>query len=67
VIYTLASVSANDVRDVINGTSEEVPGDKLLKMIKRAQVKMELETDKTVDSNNCCDLEKESRVPNKHI
>jgi len=29
VMYTLASVSANDVRDVINGTSEEVPGDTL--------------------------------------
>ncbi len=55
----LASVSADDVRDVINVTSEEVPDDKILKMIKRAQVTLELETDKTVDSSNCSDAEKE--------
>ncbi len=55
----LASVSADDVRDVINVTSEEIPGDKILKMIKRAQVTLELETDKTVDSSNCSDAEKE--------
>ena len=57
--YTLASVSADDVRDVINVTSEEVPDDKILKMIKRAQVSLELETDKQVDSSNCSDAEKE--------
>ena len=55
----LASVSTDDVRDVINITSEEVPDDKILKMIKRAQVSLELETDKTVDSSNCSDAEKE--------
>jgi len=55
----LASVSADDVRDVINVTSEEVPDDKALKMIKRAEVTLELETDKTVDSSNCSDAEKE--------
>ena len=55
----LASVSADDVRDVINVTSEEIPDDKILKMIKRAQVSLELETDKTVDSSNCSDAEKE--------
>jgi len=55
----LASVSADDVRDVINVTSEEVPDNKVLKMIKRAEVTLELETDKTVDSSNCSDPEKE--------
>jgi len=55
----LASVSADDVRDVINVTSEEVPDDKISKMIKRAEVTLELETDKTVDSSNCSDAEKE--------
>jgi len=55
----LASVSADDVRDVINVTSEEVPDDKILKMIKRAEVTLELETDKQVDSSNCSDAEKE--------
>jgi hypothetical protein len=49
----LASVSADDVRDVINVTSEDVPDDKISKMIKRAEVTLELETDKQVDSSNC--------------
>ena len=56
----MASVSADDVRDVINVTSEEVPDDKILKMIKRAEVTLELETDRTVDSSNCSDAEKEA-------
>jgi len=55
----LASVSADDVRDIINVTAEEVPDDKILKMIKRAEITLELETDKTVDSSNCSDPEKE--------
>jgi hypothetical protein len=54
------SVSADDVRDVINVTSEEVPDNKILKMIKRAEVTLELETDKTMDSSNCSDAEKEA-------
>jgi len=60
VTYTLVSVSADDVRDVINVTSEEIPDDKISKMIKRAQVSLELETDKHVDSSNCSDAEKEA-------
>jgi hypothetical protein len=56
----LASVSADDVRDVINVTSEEVPDNKISKMIKRAEVTLELETDKQVDSSNCNDAEKEA-------
>ena len=56
----MASVSADDVRDVINVTSEEVPDNKVLKMIKRAEVTLELETDKTVDYSNCSDAEKEA-------
>ena len=55
----MASVSVDDVRDVINVTSEEVPDDKILKMIKLAEVTLELETDKTVDGSNCSDAEKE--------
>jgi hypothetical protein len=56
----LATVSADDIRDVINVTSEEIPDNKISKMIKRAQVTLELETDKTVDSNDCSDQEKEA-------
>ena len=56
----LATVSADDIRDVINITSEEIPDNKISKMIKRAQVTLELETDKQVDSDNCTDAEKEA-------
>jgi hypothetical protein len=40
----LASVGVDDVRDVINVSSAEVPDAKVLKMIKRAEVTLELET-----------------------
>jgi len=40
----VASVSVDDVRDVINVSSAEVPDAKVLKMIKRAEVTLELET-----------------------
>jgi len=59
VTETLASVSADDVRDVINVTSAEVPDAKVLKMIKRAEVTLELETNREIDSGNCTDAEKE--------
>jgi hypothetical protein len=39
----LASVSADDVRDVINVSSAEVPDVKVLKMIKRAEATLEFE------------------------
>jgi len=55
----LASVSVDDVRDVINVSSAEVPDVKVLKMIKRAEVTLELETDKEIDYSNCTDAEKE--------
>lgn len=56
---TLASVSADDVRDVINISSAEVPDAKVLKMIKRAEVTLELETGESIDYGNCTDAEKE--------
>ena len=40
----MARVSVDDVRDVINVSSGEVPDAKVLKMIKRAEVTLELET-----------------------
>jgi len=55
----LASVSAEDVRDAINVTDAEVPDAKVLKMIKRAEVTLELETSKEVDYADCTDAEKE--------
>lgn len=55
----LASVSVDDVRDVINIGSSEVPDAKVLKMIKRAEVTLELETSREIDYGNCTDAEKE--------
>ena len=40
----MASVGVDDVRDVINVSSSEVPDAKVLKMMKRAEVTLELET-----------------------
>jgi len=55
----LASVSADDVRDVINVSSAEVPDAKVLKMLKRAEVALELETGNEIDYSSCTDAEKE--------
>ena len=55
----MASVSPDDVRDVINISSAEVPDAKVLKMIKRAEVTLELETSREIDYSNCTDAEKE--------
>jgi len=55
----LVSVSVDDVRDVVNVSSAEVSDSKVLKMIERAEVALELETDKDIDYANCTDAEKE--------
>ena len=55
----MASVSADDIRDVVNVSSAEVPDAKVLKMVKRAEVTLELETSKEIDYSNCTDAEKE--------
>jgi hypothetical protein len=62
VKVNLASVSADDVRDVINVSSEEIADNKVSKMIARAKVTVELETDKPVDVGDCSDAEKEAVV-----
>jgi hypothetical protein len=45
----LANVSLNDVRDAINLSSADVPDEKLQKMVKRAEVTLELELGKEID------------------
>lgn len=55
----MASVSADDVRDAINVASAEIPDAKVLKMIKRAEVTLELEIGKEIDYASCTDAEKE--------
>jgi hypothetical protein len=53
----LANVSLDDVRDAINVSETDVPDVKLQKMVKRAEVTLEL--DKEIDSADCTDAEKE--------
>jgi hypothetical protein len=55
----LASVTVDDVRDVINISSADVPDAKILKMLKRAEDTLELELGKEIDYQNCTDVEKE--------
>ncbi len=55
----MATVSVDDVRDVVNISSAEVPDEKVLKMIKRAEVTLELEMNLEIDYANCTDAEKE--------
>jgi hypothetical protein len=52
-------VSVDDVHDMINVGSAEVPGVKVLKMINRAEVTLELETIREIDYSNCVDAEEE--------
>ena len=55
----MVSVSIDDVRDVINISSADIPDTKVLKMVKRAEVTLELELGKEIDYNDCTDAEKE--------
>ena len=55
----MANVTLDDVRDTINVSAADVPDVKLQKMIKRAQVTLELELGKEIDSEDCTDAEKE--------
>jgi len=55
----LANVSLADVRDVINVGEADVPDVKLQKMVKRAEVTLELELGKEIDADDCSDAEKE--------
>jgi len=55
----LESVSVEDVYDVINLSAADIPDAKVLKMIKRAEVTLELELGKEIDYSDCTDVEKE--------
>jgi hypothetical protein len=52
-------VFVDDVRDVINISSADIPDDRILKMVKRAEVTLELELGKEIDCNDCTEAEKE--------
>jgi hypothetical protein len=55
----LANVSLSDVRDTINVNAADVPDVKLQKMVKRAEVTLELELGREIDYNDCSEAEKE--------
>ena len=52
-------MSVDDVRDVINVSSAVISDSKITKIVKRAEVTLELETNKEIDYSNCTDAEKE--------
>jgi len=58
----LASVTVDDVRDVVNISSADVPDAKILKMLKRAEVTLEFELGKEIDYQNCTDAEKKFEI-----
>ena len=53
----MANVSLSDVRDTINVSAAHVPDVKLQKMVKRAEVTLEL--GREIDYNACSEAEKE--------
>lgn len=55
----MANVSVTDVRDAINVREADIPDAKLQKMIKRAEVTLELELGKEINHADCTEAEKE--------
>jgi hypothetical protein len=56
----LAAVSVADVWDALNVGDSDIPEAKVLKMIKRAEVTLELELNVEIDTTNCSDAKKEA-------
>lgn len=56
----MGSVSAEDVRDTLNLKDSDISDPKVLKMVKRAEVTLELELSADIDYQNCTDTQKEA-------
>jgi hypothetical protein len=56
----MGSVSAEDVRDALNLKDSDISDVKVLKMIKRAEVTLELELSADIDYQNCGEAQKEA-------
>ncbi|MCW4017999.1 MAG: hypothetical protein NWF00_04885 [Candidatus Bathyarchaeota archaeon] len=56
----MAAVSVEDVRDVLHADDSDIPEAKVLKMIKRAEVTLELELSEDLDYADCTDAQKET-------
>jgi len=56
-VSDLASVTADDVRDTVNVTAAEIADSKVVKMMKKAETTLKLETGRSIDYNSCTDEE----------
>jgi hypothetical protein len=56
----MAIVSAEDVRDVLHVDVSDIADAKVLKMVKRAEVTLELELSVEIDYADCTDAQKEA-------
>ncbi len=56
----MASVTVDDVRDVLHLSESDVPDAKVLKMVKRAAVTLGLELNTEIDYIDCSEAEKEA-------
>jgi hypothetical protein len=56
----MASVTIDDVRDVLHIADSDIPDAKVLKMVKRAAVTLGLELNSQIDYSNCSEAEKEA-------
>ncbi len=59
-VSALVSVSVEDVRDVLHVSDSDIDDSKVLKMVKRAEVTLELELSTEIDYANCTDAQKEA-------
>ncbi len=56
----MAAVSVEDVKDVLHLSDSDISDAKVLKMIRRAEVTLELELSTDIDYQNCSDAQKEA-------
>lgn len=56
----MAVTSIEDVRDVLHLSGSDISDAKVLKMIKRAEVTLELELSADIDYQNCTEAQKEA-------
>ncbi len=56
----MAAVTIEDVKDVLHLSDSDISDAKVLKMIKRAEVTLELELSTDIDYQNCSDAQKEA-------
>lgn len=62
----MANVSLSDVRDTINVSEADVPDAKLQKMVKRAEVTLELELCREIDHQTEEERRKAEKEAKKH-